>query len=211
MCEQDMDAADGAVAEIRETVLRGKRKRGEGLDDQPVRHLLWEQGSLEAYTEVLFGNLDADVEALQQRKAVYDEERRLSEGSDSCWSNAGSDSDSATEIEGGEEESATAKQTCKRKRGNELAQQPVGHSLWGQDSLGAQNEVLSGHLEGEVRALKQRKADYGEARRMSGSDSDGGSDNETTPELDIGAPALEGARVVAAQEGDLEEEGLGSL
>jgi hypothetical protein len=76
--------------------------------------------------------------------------------------------------------------------------------------LEAQNEVLSGLLEGEVRALKQRKADY-DGGDSCWSDSDGGSDNETTPELDIGSPALEGARVVAAQEGDLEEEGLGSL
>ena len=39
------------------------------------------------------------VEALQQRKAEYDGERRLSEGSDSCWSGADSDSDSAAELE----------------------------------------------------------------------------------------------------------------
>ena len=79
----------------------------------------------------------------------------------------------------------------------------------------AQNEVLSGNLEGGV-TLKQRKADYDEARRLSGSDScwsdsDGGSDNETAPELDIGPSTLEGAGVAVAQEGDLEEEGLGSL
>ena len=55
----------------------------------------------------------------------------------------------------------------------------------------AHNEVLFGHLEGEVRALKQRKADYDEARRLSDggdpcwNDSDGGSGNETAPELDI--------------------------
>ena len=64
------------------------------------------------------------------------------------------------------------------------------HSLWEQDSPEAQNEVLSGHLEGEVSALKQRKADYDEARRLSGSgscwsDLDCGSDNERAPELDI--------------------------
>ena len=195
--------------------MGGKRKREKELAHQPVRHSLWEQGSLEAYNEVLFGNLDADVEALQQRKAVYDEERRLSEGSDSCWSDTGSDSDSAAEIEvdiepialegavvaviqGGEGESAAVEQAGKRKRRHELAQQPVRHSLWEQDSLEAQNEVLSGHLEGEVRALKQRKADYDEARRLSDgsdscwSDSDGDSGNETAPELDIGPPALEG-------------------
>ena len=80
-----MDATDGVVADLRGgRVLVGKRKREGELDSRPVRHSLWEQGSLEAYNEVLFGNLDADVEALQQRKAMYDEERRLSEGSDSC-------------------------------------------------------------------------------------------------------------------------------
>ena len=77
--------------------------------------------------------LDSEVEALQQRKAVYDEERRLSEGSDSCWSGAYSDSDSAAELEvntepialegavvvviqGGEGEGATGEQAGKRKR-----------------------------------------------------------------------------------------------
>ena len=64
-----------------------------------MRHSLWEQGSLEACNERLFGYLDSEVEALQQRKAVYDAERRLSEGSDSCWSGAYSDSDSAAELE----------------------------------------------------------------------------------------------------------------
>jgi hypothetical protein len=77
--------------------------------------------------------------------------------------------------------------------------------------------VLSGHLEGEVRAPKQRKAVYDEIRRLSYwsgtclSDSDGSAGNETAPELDIGSPALEGAGVVAAQKGDLGREGLGSL
>ena len=68
-----------------------------------MRHSLWEQGSLEAYNELLFGSLDAEVEAVQQRRAVYDEERRLSEGSASCWSGADSDYDSAAEIEVGTE------------------------------------------------------------------------------------------------------------
>ena len=45
--------------------------------------------------------LDEEAEALQQRKAVYDEGRRLSDGSDSCWSDAGSDSDSEAELEVG--------------------------------------------------------------------------------------------------------------
>ena len=77
-------------------------------------------------------------------------------------------------IHRGEEESAAVELAGKRKRKrkNELAQQPVRHSLWEQDSPEAQNEVLSGHLEGEVIAMKQRKADYDEARRLSyGSDS----------------------------------------
>ena len=55
----------------------------------------------------------------------------------------------------------------KRKRRHELAQQPVWHSLWEQDSLEALSEVLSGSLEGEVRALKWRKADHDRARRHS--------------------------------------------
>ena len=99
-CEQDMDAADEAVSDLKGVGLSsGKRKREEELDDQPVRHSLWEQGSLEACNAWLFGYLDREAEALQQRKAVYDEERRLSEGSDSCWSGAYNDSDSAAELE----------------------------------------------------------------------------------------------------------------
>ena len=111
-----------------------------------MRHSLWEQGPPEAYNEALFNNLDADAEAPQQRKAVYDEAQRLSEGSDSCWGNTGSDSDSTAEVEvdmgpiaregavvavvqGGEEESAAVEQAGKRKRRKELAQQPVRHSL----------------------------------------------------------------------------------
>ena len=66
-------------------------------------------------------------------------------------------------IQGGEGESVIVEQAGKRKRRHKLAQQPVRHSLWEQDSLEAQNEVLAGHLEGEVRALKQRKAVYDEA------------------------------------------------
>ena len=58
-------------------------------------------------------------------------------------------------------------QAGKRKRRHKLAQQRVRHSLWEQNSLEAQNEVLAGHLEGEVRAMKQRKADYDETRRLS--------------------------------------------
>ena len=64
-----------------------------------MRHSLWEQDTLEAYNELLFGNLDAEVEAVQQRRAAYDEERRLSEGSDACRSGAYSDPDNATYTE----------------------------------------------------------------------------------------------------------------
>ena len=89
---------EGAAGE-----LAGKRKRGNELAHQPVRHSLWEQDSLEAHNELLFGCLDGEVGALQQRKAVYDEERRLSGGSDSCWSYSGSDSGSEVELEVGSE------------------------------------------------------------------------------------------------------------
>ena len=40
---------------------------------------------------MLFGYLDSEVGALRQRKAEYDEARRLSDGSDSCWSGSGSE------------------------------------------------------------------------------------------------------------------------
>jgi hypothetical protein len=52
VCEQDMEAADGAVAEIRGAVLGGKRRPEKELGGQPVRHSLWEQGTLEAYKQV---------------------------------------------------------------------------------------------------------------------------------------------------------------
>ena len=81
--------------------LAGKRKRGDGLAHQSVRHSLWEQGSLKAHNELLFGCLDGEVEALQQRKAVYDEARSLSDGNDSCWRYSGSDSGSEAELEVG--------------------------------------------------------------------------------------------------------------
>ena len=69
-CEQDMSATDEALSDLREVGrLTGKRKRGDELTHQPVRHSLWEQDSLEALNEVLFGCLDGEVEALQQRKA----------------------------------------------------------------------------------------------------------------------------------------------
>jgi hypothetical protein len=147
-CEQDMSTTDEAWSDLRGGgQMTGKRKRGEELAHQPVRHSLWEQDSLEAHNELLFGNLDGEVEALQQRKAVYDEERRLSDGGDSCWSYSGSDSDSVAELEvdseplalegavvvvtlGGEVEGADRGLTGKRKREDELAHQPVRHSLW---------------------------------------------------------------------------------
>ena len=77
--------------------------------------------------------------------------------------------------------------------------------------------MMFGCLEGEVRALRQKKAGYDEARRLSdGSDSCwsySGSDsgNETVLELDTGSPALKGAVVVAAQGGELVGEGQGPL
>ena len=86
---------------MRGGVLAGKRKREEELADQPARHSLWEQGPLEAYNEVLFGCLDGEVWALRQRKAGYNEARRLSGASDSCWSNPCSGSDSEAEPEVG--------------------------------------------------------------------------------------------------------------
>ena len=92
----------GGVVEGANRGLSSKRKRVDELSQQPARHSLWEQDSLEALNEVLFGCLDDEVEALQQRKAVYDEERRLSGGSESCWSGADSDSDSEAELGEGE-------------------------------------------------------------------------------------------------------------
>jgi hypothetical protein len=156
-------------------MLSGKRKRGDVLAHQAVRHSLWEQDSLDAHNEVLFGCLDGEVEALQQRKAQYDEARRLSDGSDSCWSYSDSDSGSEAGLEvgtaplalegavvvvtqGGEEEGAAGELAGKRKRGDELAHQPVRHSLWEQGSLEAHNDLLFGCLDGEVGALQQRKA-----------------------------------------------------
>ena len=60
-----MSATDEPLSNVRGMeVLAGKRKRGEELAHQHVRHSLWEQGSLEAYNELLFGCLDGEVEAL---------------------------------------------------------------------------------------------------------------------------------------------------
>ena len=100
-CERDMTETDEALSDIRVGVLAGKRKGGEELAHQHVRHALWEQGSLEAYNELLVGCLDGEVEALQRRKAQYDEARRLSDGSDSCWSYSGSDSGSEATVRQG--------------------------------------------------------------------------------------------------------------
>ena len=86
----------GIVRPERDGVLAGKRKSGEEQAHQPVRHSLWEQDSLEAHNELLFGCFDGEVEALQQSKAQYDEARRRSDGSDSCWSC--SDNDSCNEV-----------------------------------------------------------------------------------------------------------------
>ena len=67
--EQDVSATDEALSDLRGAgELAGKRKRGDELAHQPVRHSLWEQDSLEAYNEVLLGYLDSEVGALRQRK-----------------------------------------------------------------------------------------------------------------------------------------------
>ena len=96
-------------------------------------------------------------------------------------------------------------QASKERAWHKLAQQPVRHSLWEQESLEAMNEVLSGLLKDEVRALRQSRTDYDEARRLSEgsdscwSDSEDELGSEPTPELDIGLPASEGAEVVGAE------------
>ena len=87
---------EGAAGE-----LAGKRKREGELAHQPVKHSLWEQDSLGAYSEVLFGYLDNEVGALRQKRAEYGEARKLSDGSDSCWSGSDSDSGSEAMLEAG--------------------------------------------------------------------------------------------------------------
>ena len=57
-CGRDMTETDEALSEIRVGAGACKRKRGEELAHQHARHSLWEQGSLEAYNELLFGCLD---------------------------------------------------------------------------------------------------------------------------------------------------------
>ena len=95
---------------------------------------------------MLFGCLDGEVEALQQREAQYGGAslRRLPDGSDSCWSYSGSDSGSEAGLEvgieplalegavvvitlGGEVEGAARGLASKRKREDELTQQPARH------------------------------------------------------------------------------------
>ena len=100
------------------------RQQERELASQPVRHSLWEQDSLEALNEVL-GSLDGEVEALQQRKAEYDEER-LSDGSDSCWSHSGSDSGSVTELEVGSEPALEGAELL-TAQGGELVGVEQGH------------------------------------------------------------------------------------
>lgn len=92
------EGEEGAAEE-----LAGKMKRGSELAHQRVRHPLWGQDSLEAHNELLLGCLDGEVEALQQRKAMYGEARRLYDGGGSCWSYSDSDSGSGAELEVGSE------------------------------------------------------------------------------------------------------------
>ena len=68
------------------------------VSQQPVRHSLWEQTSLEAYNELLFGCLDPEVAVLQQDKAEYDEARRQSDGSDTSGDCSDGDSGSVAEL-----------------------------------------------------------------------------------------------------------------
>ena len=58
--EQDVSATDEALSDLKnEGELAGKRKRGDELAmaHPPVRHSMWEQGSLdlEGYNEVRLG------------------------------------------------------------------------------------------------------------------------------------------------------------
>ena len=78
-----MQCQDG---EISKHVYQGRHHSQRAEHHLSVRHSLWEQDSLEAYNEVLFGYLDNEVGALRQWRAEYCGARRLSGGSDSCWS-----------------------------------------------------------------------------------------------------------------------------
>ena len=68
------------------------------LSQQPVRHSLWEQTSLEAYNDLLFGCLDPEVAALQQDTAEYDEARRQSDGGDTSGDCSDDGSGSVAEL-----------------------------------------------------------------------------------------------------------------
>ena len=76
------DATDEALSDLRGVgEMAGKRERGGEMAHLPVRHSLWGQGSLESYNAVLLGYvsyLDSKVGALRQRRAEYEEARRLS-------------------------------------------------------------------------------------------------------------------------------------
>ena len=145
-------ATPGGEVERASRRLASKRKREDELTQQPARHSLWEQGSLEAHNEWLFGCLDGEVVALQQRKAEYDEERRLSEGSDSCWSGADSDTDSAAELEVDKEPLAVESAAVVAAQGGELEGVAQG-------SLQADGEAparLGRSGQGEVSSLRPR-------------------------------------------------------
>ena len=110
------------------------------------------EDSLEAHNELLFGHLEPEVGALQQRKAEYDEERRLSEGSDSCWSGADSDTDSAAELEVGREPPEVEGAAVVAAQGGELegvAQGPLQPD-------GRAPAVLGRREQGEVGPLHPR-------------------------------------------------------
>ena len=59
---------------------------------------MWEQSSLEAYNELLFGCSDGEVAPPQQRKAEYDETRRQSDGSDTSGGCSDNDAGSVAEL-----------------------------------------------------------------------------------------------------------------
>ena len=127
--EQDMAETDEALSDIRVRVLAGKRKRGEELAHQHVRHSLWKQGSLEAYIELLFSR--ARLSMMRQGGC----QMGVTPASHSC-SEAGLEWGTGSlpmggvgeEVpQGGEAEGADGEQTGKRKRGDEPAHQPVRH------------------------------------------------------------------------------------
>ena len=92
------EVSQGGEVEGADDEQTGKRERGDEPAHQPVRHSLWEQSSLGTYNELLFGCLDGEVAALQQRKAEYDEAKRQSDGSDTCGGCSDSDSGSVAEL-----------------------------------------------------------------------------------------------------------------